>query len=116
MSISFVNTFYIFSFEPDNLTDNSLSTRLNGEHKEKNLEPWDGGDQHVSGSLESLDTDLVKLVAFFCNLAVVVNHSVNNLIFHFLQSNGWDPDDMFKYNEETYGVKSTYDSSLSSYT
>ncbi|XP_060762861.1 ataxin-2 isoform X3 [Neoarius graeffei] len=73
----------------DNLTDNSLSTRLNGEHKEKNLEPWDGGDQHVSGSLESLDTDL---------------------------SNGWDPDDMFKYNEETYGVKSTYDSSLSSYT
>ncbi len=33
-----------------------------------------------------------------------------------LQSNGWDPDEMFKYNEETYGVKSTYDSSLSSYT
>lgn len=32
------------------------------------------------------------------------------------QSNGWDPDEMFKYNEETYGVKSTYDSSLSSYT
>ncbi|XP_058231284.1 ataxin-2 isoform X9 [Hemibagrus wyckioides] len=73
----------------DNLTDNSISARLNGEHKEKDLEPWDGGDQHVSGSLESLDTDL---------------------------SNGWDPDDMFKYNEETYGVKSTYDSSLSSYT
>ncbi|KAK3538928.1 hypothetical protein QTP86_023470, partial [Hemibagrus guttatus] len=73
----------------DNLTDNSISTRLNGEHKEKDLEPWDGGDQHASGSLESLDTDL---------------------------SNGWDPDDMFKYNEETYGVKSTYDSSLSSYT
>ncbi|KAM9446069.1 ataxin-2 isoform 4-T4 [Clarias gariepinus] len=73
----------------DNLTDNSLSARLNGEHKEKDLEPWDGGDQHASGSLESLDTDL---------------------------SNGWDPDDMFKYNEETYGVKSTYDSSLSSYT
>lgn len=77
------------SSEQDNLTDNPLSARLNGEHKEKDLEPWDGGDQHVSGSLESLDTDL---------------------------SNGWDPDDMFKYNEETYGVKSTYDSSLSSYT
>ncbi|KAF7687270.1 hypothetical protein HF521_014498 [Silurus meridionalis] len=73
----------------DNPTDNSLSARLNGEHKEKDLEPWDGGDQHISGSLESLDTDV---------------------------SNGWDPDDMFKYNEETYGVKSTYDSSLSSYT
>ncbi|XP_027001427.1 ataxin-2 isoform X2 [Tachysurus fulvidraco] len=77
------------SSEQDNLADHSVSTRLNGEHKEKDLEPWDGGDQHVSGSLESLETDL---------------------------SNGWDPDDMFKYNEETYGVKSTYDSSLSSYT
>ncbi|XP_062873870.1 ataxin-2 isoform X3 [Trichomycterus rosablanca] len=75
------------SSEQDNLTDNSLISRLNGEHKEKDLEPWDAGDQH--GSLESLDTDL---------------------------SNGWDPDDMFKYNEETYGVKSTYDSSLSTYT
>uniref|UniRef100_A0AAR2KLE9 LsmAD domain-containing protein n=1 Tax=Pygocentrus nattereri TaxID=42514 RepID=A0AAR2KLE9_PYGNA len=73
----------------DNFTDTAVSSRINGEHKEKDLEPWDGGDQHVSGSLESLDNDL---------------------------SNGWDPDDMFKYNEETYGVKSTYDSSLSSYT
>ncbi|KAG9261673.1 ataxin-2 isoform X3 [Astyanax mexicanus] len=77
------------SSEQDNFTDNAVSSRLNGEHKEKDLEPWDGGEQHASGSLESLDNDL---------------------------SNGWDPDDMFKYNEETYGVKSTYDSSLSSYT
>uniref|UniRef100_A0A8C2FLH6 Ataxin 2 n=1 Tax=Cyprinus carpio TaxID=7962 RepID=A0A8C2FLH6_CYPCA len=65
----------------DNFTDSAVSARLNGEHKEKDLEPWDGGDDH------SLS-----------------------------QSNGWDPDEMFKYNEETYGVKSTYDSSLSSYT
>ncbi|KAL2079574.1 hypothetical protein ACEWY4_025318 [Coilia grayii] len=75
--------------EADNFTDTAVSTRVNGEHKEKDLEPWDGGEQNASGSLESLDTDV---------------------------SNGWDPDDMFKYNEETYGVKSTYDSSLSSYT
>ncbi|XP_073806987.1 ataxin-2 isoform X28 [Danio rerio] len=73
----------------DNFTDSAVSARVNGEHKEKDLEPWDGGEQHISGSMESLDTDL---------------------------SNGWDPDEMFKYNEETYGVKSTYDSSLSSYT
>lgn len=53
-----------FLFEPDNLTDNSISARLNGEHKEKDLEPWDGGDQHASGSLESLDTDLVKPYSF----------------------------------------------------
>lgn len=32
------------------------------------------------------------------------------------QSNGWDPNDMFKFNEEKYGVLSTYDSSLSTYT
>uniref|UniRef100_A0AAY4A8W8 Sm domain-containing protein n=1 Tax=Denticeps clupeoides TaxID=299321 RepID=A0AAY4A8W8_9TELE len=73
----------------DNFTDSAVSARVNGEHKEKDLEPWDGGESHPSDSLESLDTDM---------------------------SNGWDPDDMFKYNEETYGVKSTYDSSLSSYT
>ncbi|XP_073695896.1 ataxin-2 isoform X1 [Garra rufa] len=77
------------SSDADNFTDSAVSARLNGDHKEKDLEPWDGGEQHISGSMESLDTDL---------------------------SNGWDPDEMFKYNEETYGVKSTYDSSLSSYT
>ncbi|MFT7798177.1 ataxin-2-like protein isoform X1 [Arapaima gigas] len=35
---------------------------------------------------------------------------------HNLQSNGWDANEMFRYNEENYGVKSTYDSSLSMYT
>uniref|UniRef100_A0A8C6NTW7 Ataxin 2 n=1 Tax=Nothobranchius furzeri TaxID=105023 RepID=A0A8C6NTW7_NOTFU len=72
-----------------NFTDASVSGRINGEHKEKDLEPWDGGETHNSDSLESLDTDV---------------------------SNGWDPNDMFKYNEEKYGVLSTYDSSLSTYT
>lgn len=32
------------------------------------------------------------------------------------QSNGWDANEMFRFNEEAYGVKSTYDSSLSMYT
>ncbi|XP_069379632.1 ataxin-2 isoform X15 [Paralichthys olivaceus] len=73
----------------DNFTDAAVSGRINGEHKEKDLEPWDGGETHNSDSLESLDTDV---------------------------SNGWDPNDMFKYNEEKYGVMSTYDSSLSTYT
>uniref|UniRef100_A0A8C4HR31 LsmAD domain-containing protein n=1 Tax=Dicentrarchus labrax TaxID=13489 RepID=A0A8C4HR31_DICLA len=72
-----------------NFTDAAVSSRINGEHKEKDLEPWDGGETHNSDSLESLDTDV---------------------------SNGWDPNDMFKYNEEKYGVLSTYDSSLSTYT
>uniref|UniRef100_A0A8D0AJ13 Ataxin 2 n=1 Tax=Sander lucioperca TaxID=283035 RepID=A0A8D0AJ13_SANLU len=73
----------------DNFTDTAVSSKINGEHKEKDLEPWDGGETHNSDSLESLDTDV---------------------------SNGWDPNDMFKYNEEKYGVLSTYDSSLSTYT
>uniref|UniRef100_M3ZMN8 Ataxin 2 n=1 Tax=Xiphophorus maculatus TaxID=8083 RepID=M3ZMN8_XIPMA len=77
------------SSDTDNFTDAAVSGRINGEHKEKDLEPWDGGDTHNSDSLESLDTDV---------------------------SNGWDPNDMFKYNEEKYGVLSTYDSSLSTYT
>uniref|UniRef100_A0A673YMU7 Ataxin 2 n=1 Tax=Salmo trutta TaxID=8032 RepID=A0A673YMU7_SALTR len=75
----------------NNFTDTAVSGRINGEHK-KDLEPWDGGAQQqhvVTGSLESLDTDV---------------------------SNGWDPNDMFKYNEEQYGIMSTYDSSLSTYT
>lgn len=77
------------SSDTDNFTDAAVTGRINGEHKEKDLEPWDGGDTHNSDSLESLDTDV---------------------------SNGWDPNDMFKYNEEKYGVLSTYDSSLSTYT
>uniref|UniRef100_A0A8C2ZF41 Ataxin 2 n=1 Tax=Cyclopterus lumpus TaxID=8103 RepID=A0A8C2ZF41_CYCLU len=77
------------TFLPYNFTDAAVSGKINGEHKEKDLEPWDGGETHNSDSLESLDTDV---------------------------SNGWDPNDMFKYNEEKYGVLSTYDSSLSTYT
>ncbi|XP_075034567.1 ataxin-2 isoform X3 [Mixophyes fleayi] len=80
----------------DGFTDSGISSKVNGEHKEKDLEPWDGGECLVSSNLstnseelESLDTDV---------------------------SNGWDPNEMFRYNEENYGVVSTYDSSLSSYT
>lgn len=43
----------------DNFTDAAVSGRINGEHKEKDLEPWDGGETHNSDSLESLDTDVV---------------------------------------------------------
>uniref|UniRef100_A0A3P8PRK5 LsmAD domain-containing protein n=1 Tax=Astatotilapia calliptera TaxID=8154 RepID=A0A3P8PRK5_ASTCA len=78
-----------FARKGNNFTDAAVTGRINGEHKEKDLEPWDGGETHNSDSLESLDTDV---------------------------SNGWDPNDMFKYNEEKYGVLSTYDSSLSTYT
>uniref|UniRef100_A0A452GW11 Sm domain-containing protein n=1 Tax=Gopherus agassizii TaxID=38772 RepID=A0A452GW11_9SAUR len=75
--------------ETDAFTDSAIGVKVNGEHKEKDLEPWDGGETTTSEELEALETDV---------------------------SNGWDPNDMFRYNEENYGIVSTYDSSLSSYT
>ncbi|XP_020928596.1 ataxin-2 isoform X32 [Sus scrofa] len=73
----------------DAFTDSAISAKVNGEHKEKDLEPWDAGELTTNEELEALENDV---------------------------SNGWDPNDMFRYNEENYGVVSTYDSSLSSYT
>ncbi|XP_045880708.1 ataxin-2 isoform X7 [Meles meles] len=73
----------------DAFTDSAISAKVNGEHKEKDLEPWDAGELTTTEELEALENDV---------------------------SNGWDPNDMFRYNEENYGVVSTYDSSLSSYT
>ncbi|XP_029015419.1 ataxin-2-like protein isoform X2 [Betta splendens] len=71
----------------DTFTDSAISSaRLNGEHREKVLQRWDGDGIGENFELES---DI---------------------------SNGWDANEMFKFNEETYGVKSTYDSSLSMYT
>ncbi|XP_076608416.1 ataxin-2-like protein isoform X1 [Chaetodon auriga] len=71
----------------DTFTDTSFSSmRVNGEHREKVLQRWDGNGNGENFELES-DT-----------------------------SNGWDANEMFRFNEEAYGVKSTYDSSLSMYT
>ncbi|CAK6979871.1 LOW QUALITY PROTEIN: ataxin-2-like protein [Scomber scombrus] len=71
----------------DTFTDTAISSsRVNGEHREKVLQRWDGDG---NGENFELETDA---------------------------SNGWDANDMFKFNEEAYGVKSTYDSSLSMYT
>uniref|UniRef100_A0A8B9JQM7 Ataxin 2-like n=1 Tax=Astyanax mexicanus TaxID=7994 RepID=A0A8B9JQM7_ASTMX len=72
----------------DTFTDGAItSTRVNGDHREKVLQRWDGGDSN--GENFDLETDT---------------------------SNGWDASEMFRFNEEAYGVKSTYDSSLSMYT
>uniref|UniRef100_A0A1A8F5R4 Ataxin 2-like n=2 Tax=Nothobranchius korthausae TaxID=1143690 RepID=A0A1A8F5R4_9TELE len=72
----------------DTFTDTAISSnRINGEHKEKVLQKWEGGDSN--GESYDLDNDA---------------------------SNGWDANEMFRYNEVKYGVTSTYDSSLSMYT
>ncbi|XP_041829119.1 ataxin-2-like protein isoform X2 [Melanotaenia boesemani] len=72
----------------DTFTDTAItSSRINGEHKEKVLQRWEGGDSN--GESYDLENDA---------------------------SNGWDANEMFRYNEVKYGVTSTYDSSLSMYT
>ncbi|XP_040212197.1 ataxin-2-like protein isoform X3 [Rana temporaria] len=73
----------------DKFTDSAIATnsKVNGEHKDKVLMRWDGGETNPDDY--DLESDM---------------------------SNGWDANDMFKFNEDNYGVKTTYDSSLSSYT
>lgn len=82
-------------------TDSAISSKLNGNGRsaeERHLEPWDGCDGEASdapvlngdASLEDLELD------------------------H--RANGWDANDMFRKNEEVYGVHSTYDHSLAGYT
>ncbi|MBN3274683.1 ATX2L protein, partial [Polyodon spathula] len=72
----------------DKFTDSAISgSKVNGDHKEKVLQRWEGGDSN--GESYDLESDA---------------------------ANGWDPNEMFRYNEENYGIKSTYDSSLSLYT
>nr|XP_039268699.1 ataxin-2-like [Styela clava] len=73
--------------------ESSSLQRSNFKSGEKKLEPWNGGgdtDPLTIGGLEGgLGSD---------------------------GTNGWGADEMFRANEEKYGVKSDYDSSLSNYT
>ncbi|GJQ85963.1 hypothetical protein Trydic_g21810 [Trypoxylus dichotomus] len=73
-------------------TDTAISARTNGQHirtEEKELEPWDP-PVGVNGGDTSLELEP--------------------------GANGWDAMDMFRKNEEIYGVQSTYDNSLTGYT
>ncbi|KAK9874251.1 hypothetical protein WA026_002607 [Henosepilachna vigintioctopunctata] len=72
-------------------TDTAISARLNGTGREqKELEPWEGELNGGGAPDAALELD---------NAA-----------------NGWDANDMFKKNEQEYGVTSTFDHSLRGYT
>ncbi|XP_053616826.1 ataxin-2-like protein isoform X2 [Plodia interpunctella] len=82
-------------------TDSVISSKFNGNGRsaeERHLEPWDGCDGD-SGDTPALNGDsrLEELE---------LDH----------RANGWDANDMFRKNEEVYGVLSTYDNSLLGYT
>jgi PAB1-binding protein PBP1 len=74
------------------MTDTEIS-RFDGRQtiRDKELVPWEA---ECGDSLEELEDH---------------NNGTN-------AQNGWDPDDMFKTNEERFKVRSTYEPTLKDYT
>ncbi|CAG9558954.1 unnamed protein product [Danaus chrysippus] len=81
-------------------TDSAISNKFNGNGRsveERHLEPWHGEGDSGDAPAVNGDTRLDELE---------LDH----------RANGWDANDMFRKNEEVYGVHSTYDHSLAGYT
>uniref|UniRef100_T1J5D2 LsmAD domain-containing protein n=1 Tax=Strigamia maritima TaxID=126957 RepID=T1J5D2_STRMM len=72
----------------DNFSTDTAISKYNGQILERELEPWDENAGEVE-DVSTLDVD---------------------------NENGWDVNDMFRTNEQQYGVQSTYDNTLSGYT
>ncbi|XP_063896514.1 ataxin-2-like protein isoform X5 [Helicoverpa armigera] len=86
-------------------TDSAISSKFNGvaagngrTGEERYLEPWDGCDAEVGEAPQVNGDALLE--------ELELDH----------RANGWDANDMFRKNEEVYGVHSTYDHSLAGYT
>ncbi|XP_048521761.1 ataxin-2 homolog, partial [Dendroctonus ponderosae] len=88
LTISFRDVDMDYATKDSFQTDSAISSRVNGSRsEEKELEPWDAGN--MNGNDVNLELEM---------------------------SNGWDVQDMFRKNEQEYGVQSTFDHSLRGYT
>lgn len=72
-------------------------SNLGSQREEKELEPWDS-----SCGLNGDDNN--------------ENINTSNVPLELEAANGWDANDMFRKNEQIYGVQSTYDHTLAGYT
>ncbi|ESO06299.1 hypothetical protein HELRODRAFT_188320 [Helobdella robusta] len=88
VNLQFLNADPNYAIIGDNFTDGAISRKSNGQVMEKELQPW------VSDSHPDDDDDLLE--------------SSN--------TNGWDPNEMFRTNQDKFQIMTTYDPNLTQYT
>lgn len=92
-------------------TDTAIS-KFNGQVTERELEPWDGPSMNGDDLSLEIGGDAVSVSSHVLD-AHVYPHSTNT---HLILQNGWDAHDMFRKNEQIYGVTTTFEQNLSGYT
>lgn len=92
-------------------TDTAIS-KFNGQVTERELEPWDGPSMNGDDLSLEIGGDAVSLSSHVL-YGYAQSHSTNTQL---ILQNGWDAHDMFRKNEQIYGVTTTFEQNLSGYT